>query len=90
MNSLDKNTGAEVTSHGSAQQPLMGRKTNQRYLKLSGLEPLVVTPDRNFVNVGERTNVAGSRKFLRLIKEGNYEDKGSRSMSYPRIIAGSS
>ena len=46
----------------------------QRYLKLSGLEPLVITPESNFVNVGERTNVAGSRKFLRLIKEGNYEE----------------
>ena len=34
-----------------------------RYLKLSGLEPLVVTPESNFVNVGERTNVTGSRKF---------------------------
>jgi 5-methyltetrahydrofolate--homocysteine methyltransferase len=43
-------------------------------LKLSGLEPLVVTPGTNFVNVGERTNVTGSRKFARLIKEGNYEE----------------
>ncbi|MCZ6594764.1 MAG: methionine synthase [Bacteroidetes bacterium] len=50
--------------------------TNQqpRYLKLSGLEPLVITPDSNFINVGERTNVAGSRKFLRLIKEENFEE----------------
>lgn len=46
---------------------------NQRVLKLSGLEPLVVTPESNFINVGERTNVAGSRKFLRLIKDGNFE-----------------
>ncbi len=46
----------------------------QRYLKLSGLEPLVVTPESNFINVGERTNVAGSRKFLRLIKENNFEE----------------
>lgn len=44
-----------------------------KYLKLSGLEPLVVTPESNFINVGERTNVTGSRKFLRLIKEENYE-----------------
>ncbi len=44
------------------------------YLKLSGLEPLVITPETNFVNVGERTNVTGSRKFLRLIKEENYEE----------------
>ena len=40
-----------------------------KYLTLSGLEPLVVTPESNFINIGERTNVTGSRKFLRLIKE---------------------
>ena len=45
-----------------------------KYLKLSGLEPLVITPNTNFVNVGERTNVTGSRKFLRLIKEEKYEE----------------
>ena len=43
------------------------------FMKLSGLEPLVVTPETNFVNVGERTNVTGSKKFLRLIKEGDFE-----------------
>ena len=42
--------------------------------RLSGLEVLTVTPDRNFVNIGERTNVAGSAKFARLIREGNYEE----------------
>ena len=46
--------------------------TGTKYLKLSGLEPLVVTPETNFVNIGERTNVTGSRKFLRLIEQGNY------------------
>ena len=50
-----------------------GQRTT-RFLKLSGLEPLIVTPESNFVNVGERTNVAGSKKFLRLIKEGNFEE----------------
>ena len=40
-----------------------------KYMRLSGLEPLVITPESNFINVGERTNVAGSKKFLRLIKE---------------------
>ncbi|WP_375239080.1 methionine synthase [Aurantibacter sp.] len=45
-----------------------------KYLTLSGLEPLVVTPESNFINVGERTNVTGSRKFLRLIKEEKYEE----------------
>ena len=43
-------------------------------LWLSGLELLEVKPENNFVNVGERCNVAGSRKFLRLIKEGSYEE----------------
>ena len=42
-------------------------------LKLSGLEPLIVTPQSNFVNIGERTNVTGSRAFLRMIKEGDFE-----------------
>ncbi|MEY4604642.1 MAG: hypothetical protein RIT43_1934 [Bacteroidota bacterium] len=42
-------------------------------LRLSGLEPLIVTAESNFVNVGERTNVTGSRAFLRMIKEGDYE-----------------
>ena len=42
-------------------------------LKLSGLEPLIITPECNFVNIGERTNVTGSRAFLRMIKEGDFE-----------------
>ncbi|MAP55400.1 methionine synthase [Altibacter sp.] len=50
------------------------RLNEKRYLKLSGLEPLVITPESNFINVGERTNVAGSRKFLRLINEDNFEE----------------
>lgn len=44
------------------------------YLRLSGLEPLVVRPESNFVNIGERTNVTGSKKFARLIRENNYEE----------------
>src|SRR5580692_7675094 len=44
------------------------------YLRLSGLEPLVVRPEMNFVNVGERTNVTGSKKFARLIRENKYEE----------------
>jgi 5-methyltetrahydrofolate--homocysteine methyltransferase len=43
------------------------------YLRLSGLEPLVVRPETNFVNIGERTNVTGSKKFARLIRDGAYE-----------------
>lgn len=49
--------------------------TNNDYtLRLSGLEPLVIFEGSNFINVGERTNVTGSKKFLRLIKEGNYDE----------------
>jgi 5-methyltetrahydrofolate--homocysteine methyltransferase len=43
------------------------------YLRLSGLEPLIVRPDSNFINVGERTNVTGSKKFEKLILAGDYE-----------------
>ncbi|NJX15915.1 methionine synthase [Tamlana crocina] len=52
------------------------QKTNnqRRYMKLSGLEPLVLNENSNFINVGERTNVAGSRKFLRLIKEEKFDE----------------
>ncbi|MFC6858332.1 methionine synthase [Zunongwangia atlantica] len=49
-------------------------KKEYRPLQLSGLEPLIITPDSNFVNVGERTNVAGSRKFLRLVKEEKFDE----------------
>lgn len=52
----------------------MAENNEQRYLKLSGLEPLVVTPESNFINVGERTNVAGSKRFLRLIKEEKFDE----------------
>ncbi|SEW16927.1 methionine synthase [Kaistella antarctica] len=50
------------------------RKLATKYLKLSGLESLIITPESNFINVGERTNVAGSKKFLRLIKEEKYAE----------------
>ena len=43
-------------------------------MHLSGLEPLTLRPESNFLNVGERTNVTGSKKFLKLIKEGNFEE----------------
>lgn len=44
-----------------------------RLLQLSGLEAVIITPESNFTNIGERTNVTGSAKFLRLIKEGDFE-----------------
>ena len=45
-----------------------------RHTRLSGLEPLVITPDLLFINVGERTNVTGSAQFKKLIKEGRFEE----------------
>ncbi|MEQ1513330.1 MAG: methionine synthase [Lysobacteraceae bacterium] len=45
-----------------------------RYTRLSGLEPLVITPETNFVNVGERTNVTGSAQFKKLILEGRFDE----------------
>ncbi len=59
----------------------MAAKANARKLPeplnltaLSGLEPLVIRPESNFLNIGERTNVSGSKKFARLIKEEKYEE----------------
>ncbi len=46
----------------------------EKATRLSGLEVVTITPDRNFVNIGERTNVAGSKKFARLVREGNFEE----------------
>ncbi len=51
----------------------MSKNTNQ-YLTLSGLEPLVVRPESNFINIGERTNVTGSKKFSRLIQDEKYDE----------------
>ncbi len=61
---------AEIAEGMTPHQP----QEKPRTMWLSGLELLDVTPDVRFVNVGERCNVAGSRKFLRLIKEKNYEE----------------
>ena len=44
------------------------------YLRLAGLEPVVVRPESNFINIGERTNVTGSKKFARLIRDNKYEE----------------
>ena len=52
----------------------MAHNKDRRNLVLSGLEPLIITPKSVFVNIGERTNVTGSRKFLRLIKDEKYEE----------------
>ncbi|WP_373496392.1 methionine synthase [Aquiflexum sp.] len=52
----------------------MSRIQKHNVMKLSGLEPLVFTPEINFVNIGERTNVTGSKKFARLILNGLYDE----------------
>lgn len=53
-------------------------------LKLSGLEPLLITPDSIFVNIGERTNVTGSKAFLKMIKEERFEDALAVAMDQVR------
>ncbi len=50
------------------------KTVTEKILTLSGLEPLFITKDSNFINIGERTNVTGSRKFLRLIKEEKFDE----------------
>ncbi|MCH7402143.1 methionine synthase [Belliella kenyensis] len=52
----------------------MSKIKHRNVLKLSGLEPLVFTPEINFVNIGERTNITGSKKFARLILNGQYDE----------------
>lgn len=66
-----------------APRPLPNRS---RTMLLSGLEPLKVDRSNNFVNVGERTNVAGSAKFARLIREGAYEE--ALSVARSQVEAG--
>lgn len=60
---------ADVAAQHTARQPI----TRKHVMKLSGLEPMAVTELSNFVNIGERCNVTGSKKFARLIREGNYD-----------------
>lgn len=57
-----------------SEQTLTEKKTIKPYLRLSGLEPLTITPETNFVNIGERTNVTGSRAFAKMILENRFED----------------
>lgn len=61
---------ADIAKHASPRIP----KKPSPIMKLSGLEPLSITKELNFVNIGERTNIAGSRKFARLIKNKLYEE----------------
>jgi 5-methyltetrahydrofolate--homocysteine methyltransferase len=63
----------EIAEAAKAYKPRV-RPVIKRYTRLSGLEALIITPETNFVNIGERTNVSGSIKFARLIKEENYAE----------------
>ena len=68
-------TPAHIRAIADAVQGVRPRAVPElpKALRLSGLEPVVITPDANFVNVGERTNVTGSAKFAKLILAGDYE-----------------
>lgn len=68
-------TPAHIKAIAEAVEGIAPRKQpeNKHYCRLSGLEPLTITPDSLYVNVGERTNVTGSLRFARLIKEGDYD-----------------
>jgi 5-methyltetrahydrofolate--homocysteine methyltransferase len=61
---------ADVAARFKPRQP----KPRSTYMQLAGLEPLIVTPQTGFINIGERTNVTGSPKFAKLIKEQKYEE----------------
>ncbi len=70
--------GSTPTHIGAIAAAVRGQKPHQPaapepHTRLAGLEPLTIRPESNFIVIGERTNVTGSRKFARLIKEGDYE-----------------
>jgi len=69
-------TPSHIKAIAEAVKDILPRKIPliEKYCRLSGLEPLIIRPDSLFVNIGERTNVAGSRKFARLIREEKYEE----------------
>ncbi|MCW3124974.1 MAG: 5-methyltetrahydrofolate--homocysteine methyltransferase [Bacteroidetes bacterium] len=58
----------------AAKYPPRKKPKRIKFMQLSGLEPVTLTEEANFMNIGERTNVTGSAKFLKLIKENKYED----------------
>ncbi|MFN7014756.1 MAG: dihydropteroate synthase, partial [Bacteroidia bacterium] len=62
-----------IAKHAQKAKPRVIPKI-EPYLRLSGLEAVTLRPDSNFMNIGERTNVTGSKKFARLILEGNYDE----------------
>lgn len=62
-----------IAEHAAKTKPRK-RAVIEPYMRLSGLEALTLRPESNFMNIGERTNVTGSKKFARLILEGNYDE----------------
>ncbi|MCB9770971.1 MAG: methionine synthase [Candidatus Omnitrophica bacterium] len=81
-------TPAHIKAIADAVKGIAPRKipTIAPYTALSGLEPLIIRPDTNFVNVGERTNVTGSKKFAKLILAGNYDE--ALSVARQQVEAG--
>ena len=69
-------TPDHIQAMAEAVKGIIPRKLTPKshFTTLSGLEPLVIRPETNFVNVGERTNVTGSKQFARLIREKNYTE----------------
>ena len=68
-------TPAHIKAFAEAIEGVAPRRVPEKpkYLRLSGLEPFTLTPETNFVNIGERTNITGSAKFRKLIAAGDYE-----------------
>ncbi len=81
-------TPEHIKAIAEAVADITPRQTKERpiYSCFSGLEPLNITPETNFLNVGERTNVTGSKKFARLILEENYDE--ALSVARQQIEAG--
>ncbi|MDR1584156.1 MAG: methionine synthase [Prevotellaceae bacterium] len=69
-----KAIGNVVAKSKTVRKPVELLDKEKGYLHLSGLDELVITPEINFINIGERANVAGSRKFARLIREEKYDE----------------
>ncbi len=81
-------TPAHITALAQAAQGLPPRvpPKAEPYTRLSGLEPLTIRPETNFVNIGERTNVTGSPKFARLVLAGDYE--GALAVAKQQVESG--
>lgn len=73
---------AELAQHAKPRVP----NTPEPYTRLSGLEPLVLTPEINFINIGERTNITGSPKFAKLILSGDFD--GALSVARQQVEGG--